>query len=109
MSASAASGTCAGEFRVPADHPCLPGHFPGEPIVPAVLLLELSCAVLRQAAPRLGPLLEVRAAKFTRPVRPGETVKVFVHPSGASPTLRFSCQTADGAAAQGQLLFGPGT
>jgi len=106
MSTPAPSGMepVAGEFTVAPDHPCLPGHFPGQPIVPAVLLLDLSCAVLQQARPDLGPLREVKLAKFMHPVLPGETVRVsFVFTAPA--ILRFSCATAAGVAAQGQLIF----
>ena len=28
------------KFRVAADHPALPGHFPGRPIVPGVVILD---------------------------------------------------------------------
>jgi 3-hydroxymyristoyl/3-hydroxydecanoyl-(acyl carrier protein) dehydratase len=94
-----------GGFTVPAGHPCLPGHFPGDPIVPAVVLLELSCAVLRELRPELGPLREIRMVKFTRPVRPGEPVRVSFTALAAGG-LRFSCATAAGVAAQGQMLFG---
>ncbi len=97
--------TLEGSFAVPADHPCLPGHFPGDPIVPAVLLLELSCAVLRDLRPELGPLREIRMVKFTRPVRPDEPVRVSFS-AGPGGVLRFSCATAAGVAAQGQMLFG---
>lgn len=100
-----AAGT-SGTFTVPADHPCLAGHFPGDPIVPAVLLLELSSAVLRQLRPELGPLREVRTVKFMQPVRPGEPVEVAFSPGGVPGSLRFSCTTAAGMAVQGQLLFG---
>lgn len=94
-----------GRFTVPADHPCLPGHFPRDPIVPAVLLLDLSCAVLRSLRPELGALREVRAVKFMQPVRPGELVQVTFSESAAD-SLRFSCSTAAGVAVQGQMLFG---
>lgn len=94
-----------GQFTVPADHPCLPGHFPGDPIVPAVVLLDLSCAVLRGLRPELGALREVRTVKFMQPVRPGEAVQVTFNES-APGSLRFSCSTAAGVAVQGQMLFG---
>src|ERR1700757_1069835 len=96
----------SGGFSVPADHPCLAGHFPGDPIVPAVLLLDLGCALLTQLRPELGPLREVRAVKFMLPVRPGEPVQAVFTPGGAPGSLRFSCATAAGVAVQGQLLFG---
>ena len=99
-------GVLRGEFTVPADHPCLAGHFPAEPIVPAVLLLDLSCAELRRVAPQFGPLRELRMAKFIRPVRPGETVRVSFIPASAAGSLRFTCETDAGVAAQGQMSFG---
>ena len=65
--------TAAGSFAVPLEHPSLPGHFPGSPIVPGVLLMTEIFALLRAAHPglRVGALEQ---AKFMRPVRPGEPV-----------------------------------
>jgi 3-hydroxymyristoyl/3-hydroxydecanoyl-(acyl carrier protein) dehydratase len=93
-------------FQVAADHPCLPGHFPGRPIVPGVLLLELAAAALRECWPQLGPLRELRWAKFLAPVNPGETVEVSAE-KGARGLLRFSCSTAAGIAVRGEFAFAP--
>jgi 3-hydroxymyristoyl/3-hydroxydecanoyl-(acyl carrier protein) dehydratase len=49
---------------IQADHPALPGHFPGDPIVPGVVLLD---AVMELAGGRHLP-----SAKFHSPLRPGE-------------------------------------
>src|SRR4030095_8551398 len=43
--------------RIPATHPALPGHFPGRPIVPGVVLLQ---CVLDEAERWLGKALDVR-------------------------------------------------
>jgi 3-hydroxymyristoyl/3-hydroxydecanoyl-(acyl carrier protein) dehydratase len=92
-------------FVVPHEHPSLAGHFPGDPIVPGVLLLEMCCDVLQRALPELGPLTQVSSTKFTRIVRPGETVTVRYGTSATAASIRFSCETHDGTAAQGQLVF----
>lgn len=56
-------------LKVAADHPCLAGHFPGKPIVPAVLILDL---VLQALYKQIGPrrLARVVSAKFLSPLRP---------------------------------------
>ena len=59
-------------FVVPADHPALPGHFPGRPILPGVLLLD---AVLQAAGLARARLLRV---KFTAPVLPGDAVELII-------------------------------
>jgi acyl-coenzyme A synthetase/AMP-(fatty) acid ligase/3-hydroxymyristoyl/3-hydroxydecanoyl-(acyl carrier protein) dehydratase len=55
------------EATVPADHPALPGHFPGHPIVPGVVLLELVEALLRDHGYEVR---ECPQAKFLLPVAP---------------------------------------
>lgn len=92
--------------RIAADHPAAAGHFPGNPIVPGVVLLDEIIA----AARKLGRLPEggcvVRAAKFLRPVRPGDALAITLQP-GSGGALRFECRVDGQAAASGSLQPAP--
>ena len=92
---------------VPVDHPSLPGHFPGTPIVPGVFLLALAAA---KAATLLGRPIGpsgVTAVKFLRPVRPGEPLVIEVVPAGgtSAASVRFEVRVDGAVAASGTLRF----
>lgn len=85
--------------EVPHTHPCLPGHFPGEPVVPAVVLLELVMdAVLDWRGPGLR-LLRLRAAKFLSPLLPGERFEIVLRID--DQRLDFRCERDARLLAQG--------
>lgn len=74
-------------FTIAHDHPALPGHFPGQPLVPAVVLIDHATEAAR-AAFALGPLAAILRAKFLAPVRPGEAVRLgFTRREGGIVTI----------------------
>jgi 3-hydroxymyristoyl/3-hydroxydecanoyl-(acyl carrier protein) dehydratase len=89
-------------FTVPADHPALPGHFPGRPIVPGVLLLDAVIQAVAALDPhRAAPGRLVRA-KFLAPVTPGAEVEIALEPGGAD-RLGFTCRCGGTIVLQGEL------
>ncbi|WP_421989565.1 hypothetical protein [Roseococcus sp.] len=78
-------------FVLPADHPALPGHFPGRPIVPGVLLLD---AVLQAAAAFGAPPRRILRAKFAAPVAPGDEVEIRFEPRASGRTA-FICRRGE--------------
>lgn len=70
----------SGTILVPADHPALPGHFPGKPLVPGVVLLDAVLAHIYERRP--GVLWAIPAVKFLAPVRPGEKLELRVQFAG---------------------------
>jgi 3-hydroxyacyl-[acyl-carrier-protein] dehydratase len=93
-------------LRVPATHPALPGHFPGRPIAPGVVLLD---AVLRASEAWLGRALSVSRlahAKFTAPLAPEEEARLQLTLSGAE--LRFTITRDEAPIAQGAFHLHPG-
>lgn len=77
------------EFSFSKDHPSLDGHFPGEPIIPGVTLLVRVQEVIHDSFVP-GEVYRLRSAKFLRPVRPGETLKLSWE-KGVSGDLAFHC------------------
>lgn len=99
---------CTARFDIPPDHPCFPGHFPGQPILPGVLLLE---RVMSLAQASLGQSLNectVYNVKFLAPVAPGDALDVQLTSTNLNEykfTVRiFQAEGADGVlACSGQL------
>lgn len=60
------------EILVPSNHPALAGHFPGQPVVPAVVLLDAVLAEIRTRGDFV--LRSIPAAKFLQPVLPEERI-----------------------------------
>ena len=71
-----------GEYRVRGDEPFLRGHFPGDPLMPGVLLVEAAAqlaGVVAQSDPAITPLpglklTALRNVKILRTAKPGETI-----------------------------------
>ncbi|HSX58844.1 MAG TPA: hydroxymyristoyl-ACP dehydratase [Tahibacter sp.] len=58
------------DFRIPAEHPSLAGHFPGNPVVPGVVVLDEVAAALRRRHDRR--IAGFRQVKFMAPLLPGQ-------------------------------------
>lgn len=63
------------EFIIPADHPCLPGHFPDQPIVPGVVVLDRVLAAIEAQHGALGAL-RMPQVKFLQPLLPEQTARI---------------------------------
>ena len=93
--------TEAGVFTVPHAHPSLPGHFPGQPVVPGVVLLDhVALCVL----PPHARLTAIDVVKFMRQVLPGEAVSVRTGVPEAG-RLTFACTVAGEDALRGTLRY----
>jgi 3-hydroxymyristoyl/3-hydroxydecanoyl-(acyl carrier protein) dehydratase len=90
--------------EVASDHPAFAGHFPGQPLLPGVVLLgEVLEVLLRETPAVLGAQPRVSAVKFLAPVRPGASLEIRWSAAGGE-RLRFEVwRHAEGDAPQGRL------
>jgi 3-hydroxymyristoyl/3-hydroxydecanoyl-(acyl carrier protein) dehydratase len=86
---------------VAADHPSLPGHFPGQPIVPGVVLLDRVAAAARREFGALR-IAGIAGVKFLRPLLPGQRFDIVIERSGEA-LLKFRCEVDAVPIAQGSL------
>src|SRR5262245_51938043 len=100
----------AGEYLVRGDELFLRGHFPNQPLMPGVLLLEAAAQLagtVAQSDPKIPPLPElklaaIRAAKILGTARPGEVVRLEARVIGR---LNGLVQAQASASVKGRLVL----
>jgi 3-hydroxyacyl-[acyl-carrier-protein] dehydratase len=98
---------------IAADHPAYAGHFPRQPILPGVVLLD---AALHALAARRGMQIitgQLKSAKFHSPVQPGEALTLHATDSPAGG-VRFEIRCIDirggeRSVASGSVVFSQAT
>jgi 3-hydroxyacyl-[acyl-carrier-protein] dehydratase len=99
-----------GEKTFSSDDPMFAGHFPGNPIVPGVILTEALAQVagIAGSSDRGFLLSAIRAMKFPSPARPGQKIVLHARKSGGLGGLvQFSvvAQVEGRTVAEGQIVL----
>ena len=104
------TGAPAGErerhWCVPAAHPAFPGHFPGRPILPGVVLIDQALQLADGLLPAGCVIRGLGNAKFFEPVGPG-TPLVFDYAPVSPKALAFAVRAGDRVVASGSFTLGP--
>ena len=91
-------------FTVPATHPALPGHFPGSPVVPGVVVLDNVLKATESWRQRPVRVSGLRQVKFHAPLLPMERAEVALETAGDA--LRFQVTRDGQLIAQGSFVLG---
>lgn len=90
----------ASEHNIPSTHPSLEGHFPDNPVVPGVVLLEEVITALHKWIPD-SQIKGFKAVKFLQPLRPDNRFTINLQEK-APGIITFNCHSE-------QLLLNTGT
>lgn len=85
-------------LRIGADHPALPGHFPGNSIVPGVVLLRCVAGALKQWR---GETISRFDVKFLAPLLPEQDAEIQLHADAAR--VRFAIRRDETVLARGTV------
>lgn len=91
-------------LTIDSSHPSLAGHFPGNPIVPGVVLLGEVLELIGESLGQSFMLSQVPSVKFHSPLHPNEPLqlKFDILPDHV---ITFSCQVDSRLIASGQFIF----
>jgi 3-hydroxyacyl-[acyl-carrier-protein] dehydratase len=105
-----------GTWRITGEEAFLAGHFPGNPIVPGVLMVEAAAQVAAVCAlthpdhqGKFGVFAGIDGVRFTRLVRPGDELSIEVEVErlrGRLGRVRAAVDVAGERAVRGVLTFG---
>ncbi len=90
--ANLAKGSAEQSFRFAEDFPGFAGHFPGYPILPAILQTLMAQLVAEQLYGQRLEFQSLERAKFRRELRPGDRIRVKVALREVSELLRYKAE-----------------
>lgn len=90
-------------FTIAHDHRALPGHFPGNPIVPGVVLLDEVASAFQRLQPG-ATLTGMPNAKFLSPLLPGQACTVRFS-TGRMGVMKFECVVENRVIASGSFTL----
>ena len=79
-------------LSVPPAHPVFRGHFPGNPIVPGVMLLEWVQREIAQVLGRAPSAVRIRESKFFTPLAPQQRAKLSFEPGTGRCTFEIDTE-----------------
>lgn len=91
-------------ISISPDHPALPGHFPGHPVVPGVLVMEEVIETLREHCGRDLIVTGLPAVKLSSPLLPGEQLLIEIAQEDAE-NVDFTCRVGRRIVAAGSIRF----
>ncbi len=93
-------------FRIKKDHPCLAGHFPGNPIVPGVVILDEVANIIVQQN-KAFKINGFSSVKFLQPLLAEQDVSVKLNDvivaNAGHAKIKFSVFNSDDLIAQGEI------
>lgn len=89
---------------IAADHPAYAGHFPGQPILPGVVLLDAALHALAGVQGMPAASGQIKSVKFLSPVLPGEALTLH-YAASAAGGFRFDIRCAARTVASGAVDF----
>ncbi|MGF6721255.1 acyl-coenzyme A synthetase/AMP-(fatty) acid ligase/3-hydroxymyristoyl/3-hydroxydecanoyl-(acyl carrier protein) dehydratase [Paraburkholderia sp. GAS41] len=100
--ASAQPSASALSFTIAPNHAALAGHFPGQPIVPGVVLLDYAISAIGTALNQSLDACRLSSAKFPSPAEPGTPLEL-VYETTPSGAIRFTVSAGPRTVASGVL------